>query len=218
MHSLEAYLAAADVGGGTDWLSRAVDIARFFVDVQARQNAWRIPEHYTASWEPDLAYNRDLVDDPFRPYGATPGHGLEWARLLLELESRLKGNPLPWLLDGARALFDRAVTDGLSPTTPGLPYTTGWDGEVVMASRFHWVMAEAVQAADALWLRTGDTPYLNLRDRWWDEIDRWFIAGDNGLWHHELDEHLRVAGRTWPDAPDAYHAYNALTTSTAPTF
>lgn len=211
MHTVEAYLAAAaaDATAGDRWLERATSIARFFVDEQARQHAWRIPEHYDDHWRPLLRHNADRVDDAFRPYGATPGHGLEWARLLLELEERLEAPPAR-LLDGAQALFARAVADALS-AAPGLPYTTDWDGTVVIAERFHWVVAEAVQAADALFRRTGEQQYADLRERWWSEIDRWFIEGDGGLWNHELDEAMQVSGRTWPDAPDVYHAYNALT-------
>ncbi|WP_147374245.1 AGE family epimerase/isomerase, partial [Gardnerella vaginalis] len=29
-------------------------------------------------WQADLEYNKDKKDDQFKPYGATPGHGIEW--------------------------------------------------------------------------------------------------------------------------------------------
>lgn len=209
MHAVEAYLAAAAAGAGEVWVDRAADIARFFVDEQARAHDWRIPEHYDARWSPELEHSADHVDDPFRPYGATPGHGLEWSRLLLELEARLGGGAPSWLLEASSALFDRAVDDVLTDV-PGLAYTTGWDGTVVIAERFHWVIAEAVQAAHALWRRTGDQRYRDLRERWWREVAAWFVVGDSGLWNHELDASLEVSGRTWPDAPDVYHAFNAL--------
>ena len=45
----------------------------------AEDNSWRIPEHFTKEWVADLDCNRDRPDDPFKPYGATPGHGIEWA-------------------------------------------------------------------------------------------------------------------------------------------
>ena len=210
MHTVEAYLAVARGGGGAAWLQRALDIAHFFTDEQARANGWRLPEHYDAHWRPELDHNVDRVDDPFRPYGATPGHGLEWSRLLLELEDQLGAGAPGWLLDNAVHLFDRAAADSVT-AVPGLPYTTDWEGRVVVPARFHWVIAEAVQAAAALWRRTGEPRYRDLGDRWWSEIDRYFVQGETGLWNHELDADLRVAGGTWPDAPDAYHAYNALT-------
>ena len=50
----------------------------------AEDNSWRIPEHFTREWVADLDCNRDRPDDPFKPYGATPGHGIEWARLITQ--------------------------------------------------------------------------------------------------------------------------------------
>ena len=48
----------------------------------AKENEYRIPEHFTKEWIPDLEKNKEKPDDPFKPYGATPGHGIEWARLI----------------------------------------------------------------------------------------------------------------------------------------
>ena len=58
MHTVEAYLATADVTGEVRWLERALKIVDFAVNVQARQHGWRLPEHYSVSWEPRLDYNR----------------------------------------------------------------------------------------------------------------------------------------------------------------
>ena len=46
---------------------------------------WRLPEHYDEHWRPEPEAGRERPDDPFKPYGATVGHGLEWSRLLLNL-------------------------------------------------------------------------------------------------------------------------------------
>jgi len=83
---VEAMLATADVTGDSVWLERAARIGAFVVE-QARGNGWRIPEHFDASWNPIPDYNDDHRDDPFKPYGATVGHALEWSRLLLNLEA-----------------------------------------------------------------------------------------------------------------------------------
>ena len=48
----------------------------------AGENNWRIPEHFTSDWIADLECNKDHPADQFKPYGATPGHGIEWARLI----------------------------------------------------------------------------------------------------------------------------------------
>ena len=89
MHSVEAYLAAADVSGDPVWHERAASIATQLIDDHVRDNAWRVPEHYDHEWHPLLDYNVDRPGDQFRPYGTTPGHSFEWARLLLDLEAAI---------------------------------------------------------------------------------------------------------------------------------
>ncbi len=87
MHSVEAYLAAGDVTGDPVWSARAASIAARLIGNYARANSWRVPEHYDAAWRPRPDYNIDRPSDQFRPYGTTPGHSFEWARLLLDLEA-----------------------------------------------------------------------------------------------------------------------------------
>ena len=49
MHTVEAYLAAFDASGQRRWLDRAREMTRFVADLGARF-AWRLPEHFDASW------------------------------------------------------------------------------------------------------------------------------------------------------------------------
>ena len=79
MHTVEAYLAAADATGDDVWLDRGLRITERVVHGFARDNGWRIPEHFDPDWRPLLDYNREAPAHPFRPYGATIGHWLEWA-------------------------------------------------------------------------------------------------------------------------------------------
>ena len=88
MHTVEAYLAVGDVTGDPRWHARAGRIAERVVGF-ARENHWRIPEHFDAAWTPLPDYNLDVPAHPFRPYGATVGHGLEWARLLVAVAATL---------------------------------------------------------------------------------------------------------------------------------
>lgn len=209
MHTVEAYLFAADVTGEDVWRDRAEMICHRLVDRIARDNDWRMPEHFDADWQPLLEHNAARPDDPFGPYGATPGHGLEWARLLTQL-SASRAAPAPWLLEAAEAMFDRVVTDAVTDT-PGLPYTTDWLGKPVVAERFHWVMAEAVLAADALARATRAPRFADLGTRWWAEVDTYFVDPRTGSWHHELGPNMAPSARTWSGQPDAFHAMNALT-------
>ena len=228
MHSVEAYLAAGDATGDRVWSDRALSIATHLIDDHARASAWRVPEHYDEHWRPLPDYNDDRRADQFRPYGTTPGHSFEWARLLLDLEAARGAQPAPpaqpaslaqparpsppaWLLEAATGLFDAAVADAESRDGhPGLLYTVGSSHQPVITARLHWVACEAVLAADALHRRTGEERFAAAATRWWADIDRYFIDRQDGGWHHELTPDMTPAAGTWSGKPDLYHAYQAL--------
>jgi mannose/cellobiose epimerase-like protein (N-acyl-D-glucosamine 2-epimerase family) len=210
MHSVEAYLAAGDASGNPVWHARAASIAARLIDSYARANSWRIPEHYDAKWRPQLDYNIDRPSDQFRPYGTTPGHSFEWARLLLDLAAAQSAAPA-WLLEAATALFDAAVADAEDRDGhPGLIYTVDEHHQPVVTARLHWVACEAVLAADALHRRTGEERFAAAAARWWGEIDRYFLDRKDGGWWQELAPDLTPAASTWSGKPDVYHSYQAL--------
>jgi sulfoquinovose isomerase len=210
MHSVEAYLAAGDVTGDPVWHARAASIADRLINDEARGHSWRVPEHYDENWTPRPDYNHDRPGDTFRPYGTTPGHSFEWARLLLSWEAA-QAAPEAWLLEAATALFDTAAADAWSRDGhPGPIYTVDADGQPVVTSRLHWVACEAVLAADALHRRTGEERFAADAARWWDEINRLFVDTRDGSWRHELTADLTPATSTWSGKPDLYHAYQAV--------
>ena len=210
MHSVEAYLAAGDVTGHPVWPARAASIADRLINGYARANRWRIPEHYDENWQPLPDYNADHRSDQFRPYGTTPGHSFEWARLLLTMDAAQTAPP-GWLLEAATALFDTAVADAWQRDGhPGLIYTVDAEGQPVVTARMHWVACEAVLAADALHRRTGEERFAATAARWWDEIDRYFLDRDGGGWWQELAPDMTPATSTWSGKPDLYHSYQAL--------
>jgi len=209
MHGVEALMATADVTGDHAWRERALGISRRVALEFAQPHSWRIPEHFYAEWRPQLEHNRDRPDDQFQPYGATVGHGLEWSRLLLQLEASL-ADPPDWLLPAAEGLFDRAVTDGWAVDgADGFVYTTGWDGTPVVRDRMHWVLAEGIAAASALRTRTGDDHYADLAAMWWSYAERYLVDRKYGSWHHQLDANNQVIETVWPGKPDLYHAVQA---------
>jgi sulfoquinovose isomerase len=208
MHMVEAFLAAADVTGLPVWRERALSVCDHVVR-DARDHGWRLVEHFDQSWAPDLEYNRDRPDDPFRPYGSTIGHWLEWSRLLLQLEAALP-NPPRWLLEGAVAFFDLAVAEGWQVDgRPGFVYTVDWEGKPVVRTRMHWVLAEAILTAAALRTRTGEARYEDCYRTWWDHADELYLDRTYGSWHHELDPENRPSATVWGGKPDIYHAYQA---------
>lgn len=209
MHTVEAYLAAGDVTGERIWHERAARIAGR-VAGWAQANGWRIPEHFDSSWQPLFEYHHAKPADPFRPYGATVGHGLEWARLLLAVDGVLGSTHGIDLRAAASALYERAVADGwYVDEQPGFIYTTDWSGVPVVRERMHWVAAEAVGAASALWLTTGEESYADDVAKWWDFIDRYLVDNRDGSWHHELSAVNTVSSTVWAGKPDIYHAYQA---------
>ncbi|WP_304452962.1 AGE family epimerase/isomerase [Nocardiopsis sp. YSL2] len=214
MHSVEAFLAAADATGDHRWTRRALAIAERLVHGVAAAHDWRLPEHFTADWSPLPDYNRDRPDHPFRPFGSTTGHLLEWARLLLHLEAALTraGDPVPdWLLADAELLFEHSVRRGWAVDgADGFVYTLDWEDRPVVRERMHWVVAEATMAAWALARRTGGANYTRDYERWWAYAERFHIDRELGSWRHELDAANAPAATVWPGKPDVYHAYQAV--------
>ncbi|MBC7559703.1 MAG: AGE family epimerase/isomerase [Dermatophilaceae bacterium] len=212
MHAVEALLAAGDATGQAGWHERAAVIADRVV-ARASVNDWRIPEHFDAGWAPRPELNADRPDDPFKPYGATVGHGLEWARLLLQVDAALATQPgrsPGTLVPAARALYEGAVRDGWSVDgAPGFVYTTDWSGAPVVHTRMHWVVAEAIGAAAALHQVSGETRYAQDYARWWDYAAVCLIDRGRGSWHHELDQSNVPGSEVWPGKPDLYHAFQA---------
>lgn len=212
MHSVEAFLAAYDVTKDAEYHRRAGSVIDRVIG-WAGNNSWRIPEHYSSGWEPQLNYNSDHKNDQFKPYGATPGHGIEWARLITQFalamypdqeELRKK------YVGAAEQLFLRAVEDAWdSDGEPGLVYTTDWEGKPVVHERMHWVLAEGINTSAVLSRVTGKTEYADRYSMFMEYLDRYVLDHVHGSWFHELDRRNHVSGHVWPGKPDLYHAIQA---------
>jgi len=212
MHTVEAYLAAADVTGDDRWLERAVRMTQRVVGL-ARDHAWRLPEHLDAGYRPVLDYNADTPADPFRPFGATIGHWFEWARLTLHARAALeaRGADAPaWMLEAAVAMFDAAVAEGWAVDgAPGFVYSVDFSGAPVVRERMHWVVAEAIGAAAALHAATGEARFETWYATWWDYVATFVVDRVGGSWWHELAPDNTVSRTVWGDKADLYHAVQA---------
>lgn len=210
MHTVEAFLAVADAVGDMEYRARAGRIIRHVIG-WARDNQDRIPEHFTKDWIPDLAYNQDRPDDPFKPYGATPGHGIEWARLISQWAcAACEKEEAAKYVGIAERLYRRAVSDAWNVDgAPGIVYTTDWDGKPIVHDRMHWTLAEAINTSAVLYRITEKPEYADDYAGFMQYLDETVLDHENGSWFHQLDAGNHLKGTVWPGKSDIYHALQA---------
>ena len=212
MHTVEAFLAAADVTGDEKYRVRAGRIIDRVL-IWAKDNNWRIPEHLSSDWVPDLECNKDRPDDQFKPYGATPGHGIEWARLItqwaLSTYKEDKAGAAPYI-EAAENLYNRAVADAWNADgAPGIVYTTDWNGKPVVHDRMHWTLAEAINTSSVLFHVTDNEKYAADYAEFMKYLDEKVLDHVNGSWFHQLDRENNLLETVWPGKADIYHALQA---------
>ena len=222
MHTVEAFLAVADAMktkpsedsvDGETYRNRAGRIIEHVLS-WAKENEYRIPEHFTKDWVPDLDMNKDRPDDPFKPYGATPGHGIEWARLITQYalsDGTLSEEKKQKLISEAEKLYTRARDDAWERNgKPGIAYTTDWGGNPVVTDRMHWTLAEAINTSAVLYRTTKKEEYKNDYSEYMEYLDETVMDHKNGSWFHQLDENNNLKGTVWPGKSDLYHAFQSM--------
>lgn len=205
MHSAEALMAAFEATGERSYLTMAERIASLVIDRHARAMGWRVAEHFHADWTIDRGYEGDPM---FRPAGTTPGHALEWSRLLNQLWE-LGGRAKSWMPEAAQALFLHTCEIGWDPETGGFYYTLDWDDRPSRRDRFWWPCAEGIGAAAVLRKSGGDARFEAWYRRIWDFSTHRLIDHARGGWFPELDDTLRPVSRVFAGKPDLYHALQA---------
>lgn len=205
MHLTEALMAAFEATGEALFLDRAARIAGLIIDRHARAMGWRVAEHF----HPDWTVDRDHAGDPmFRPAGTTPGHALEWARLLVQLW-HLRGQRDGWMREAAEALFLHTCAIGWDGARGGFFYTLDWDDRPDRADRFWWPCAEGIGAAAVLRASGGEPAFEDWYRRIWEFTATRLIDRTGGGWFPELGANLRPVERVFRGRPDLYHALQA---------
>ena len=157
--------------------------------------------------------NKEKPDDPFKPYGATPGHGIEWSRLITQWTlSTYKNdaNGAEKYLAVAENLYNRAIADAWNADgAPGIAYTTDWNGQPVVHDRMHWTLAEAINTSAVLYHVTGNKKYAEDYAEFMQYLDEKVVDHVNGSWFHQMDRNNQVIGTVWPGKSDIYHALQA---------
>lgn len=214
MHAVEAFLIVYDVTKDRKWLDRALRITSVIIHQFARNNHYRVIEHFDSNWQPIKDYNKDEPASHFRAYGGTPGHWVEWGRLILHLRATLLaiGADVPeWLLDDAKNLFEAGIRDAWSVDgAPGFVYSVDWDGKPVVRARIRWVIVEAIGTAYALYSVTGDKKYEEYYQRFWDYCRSYLMDLEGCSWWQELDENNNVSSKVWDGKQDIYHLLHCL--------
>lgn len=208
MHLCESLLAAAEVGDRPDLAERAARLATRFIGSHARAHGWLLPEHYDLSWRPMPEYNRERLDDPFRPYGATIGHSLEWSRLVV-CAGLATGRVDDGFLEAAEALFERGVSAGWDQEHGGLAYTVDWNGAPANADHYWWPIAEGVATSSYLLRVTHRGSYEDWYRTFWEYADTHLIDHGRGGWYPQLDASNRRKVHPWYGKPDIYHCLQA---------
>ena len=180
MHTVEALIAAYESTGDITFLERADSVARkFTVDLAAAADG-QVWEHYATGWSHDWKYNIDKPDDLFKPWGFQPGHQVEWAKLLLQIDAH---RPSDWHLQTATSLYAAAMRNGWDEDHGGLVYGYAPDGSFADATKYFWVQAEAIATAWRLYCRTGKTGYRDDYLRLWDWSWRHLVDHEHGAWY-----------------------------------
>lgn len=205
MHLTEALMAAFEATGERSYLDKAERIAALVIGRHAASLGYRVAEHFDSQWNLDREYRGYEM---FRPYGTTPGHWLEWARLLLQLWV-LGGKRQEWMPEASRELFRQSIELGWDRSKGGFFYALDWDDKPRLPEKLWWPCAEAVGAAAFL----SDHSPSDFHEAWyrflWGFIDTHLIDRENGGWRPELSEDLKPTDTLFEGKPDLYHALQA---------
>jgi mannose/cellobiose epimerase-like protein (N-acyl-D-glucosamine 2-epimerase family) len=205
MHLTEALMAAFEATGNRDYLDKAESIAELIIHKRAGELGYRVAEHFDENWKLDLDYKGNEM---FRPSGATPGHWLEWARLVLQLWV-LGGRRHDWMPDASVALFRNAVELGWDGNRAALYYTLDWNNQPLARAKLWWPMCEGAGAAAFLNAHRPADFHEAWYRRLWSTIALNFLDHEHGGWFEELDRDLKPAHTLFAGKADIYHALQA---------
>ncbi|MBJ7578071.1 AGE family epimerase/isomerase [Devosia sp. MC532] len=205
MHLTEALMAAFEATGDAEYLNKAQRIAELIIRKNATALDHRVAEHFHSDWSLDKEFKGSEM---FRPSGTTPGHALEWSRLLYQLYT-IGEKKHAWMTDAARGLFQQAVTLGWDKAHGGFFYTLDWDNQPIMREKLWWPVAEAIGAAAFIGAHDSDDYFQHWYRQLWDFADAHLIDHARGGWLSELKEDLTPTSRLFVGKPDIYHALQA---------
>jgi mannose/cellobiose epimerase-like protein (N-acyl-D-glucosamine 2-epimerase family) len=199
-------MAAFEATGDHSYLEKAERIADLIIRRHAGANGFRVAEHFDEEWNLDKEYR--AVNEMFRPSGTTPGHALEWARLILQLWV-LGGKKHDWMPHASSELFRQSVELGWDREKGGFFYTLDWNDRPAMRHKLWWPACEAVGAASFLIEHQPGDFHEEWYRRVWNVIADHHLDRMNGGWIEQLTEDLQPAYTLFAGKADIYHALQA---------
>ena len=213
MHMTEALMAAFEATGDRAYLAKAERIADLIIARNAVPLGHRVAEHFDQHWVLDKNYEGNEM---FRPSGTTPGHWLEWSRLLYQLWV-LGEKRHSWMTGAARELFQQSIELGWDKVHGGFFYTLDWDNMPVLREKLWWPVSEAIGAAAYISAFDSGDYFQAWYRRLWDYAENHVIDHKRGGWLSELREDLTPTSRLFVGKPDIYHALQACLIPLYPT-
>jgi len=205
MHMTEALMAAYEATGNREYLTKAERIAELIIHKIAVPLDHRVAEHFDENWVLDRHYEGNEM---FRPSGATPGHSLEWSRLLYQLWV-LGEKRHSWMTGAARELFRQSIDLGWDKAHGGFFYTLDWDNKPLLREKLWWPVSEAISAAAYIATYDNSGYFEAWYRKLWDYAENHVIDHVRGGWLSELKEDLTPTSRLFVGKPDIYHALQA---------
>ena len=205
MHLTEALMAAFEVTGDGQYLAMAESIADLLIRRITAENEWRLPEHFSPQWVHDRDY---AGSEMFRPAGTTPGHWLEWSRLLVQLWIA-GGRKHGWMPKAADMVFRKAVAEGWDAELGGFFYTLDFDGQPLVPDKIWWPLCEGIGAAVFLGSVSDPVFYEDWYRRMWDFVSTTVLEVSTGRWIPQLDREGHTKTTLFSGRPDLYHALQA---------
>jgi sulfoquinovose isomerase len=212
MHLTEALMAAYEATGDAECLAMAESIADLLIRRVTAGNNWRLPEHFSAEWAIDRDYSGSEM---FRPAGTTPGHWLEWSRLLVQLWHAGERRHA-WMPDAADTMFRKAAAEGWDAAQGGFFYTLDWTGRPLRDDKIWWPLCEGAGAAVFLGAIREKVFYERWYRRIWDYLAGSVIERPTGRWVPQLDRAGTEVTTLFSGRPDIYHALQACLIPMAP--
>ncbi len=206
MHLTEALMAAFEATGNKSYLEKAERIADLIIRRHAGDNGFRVGEHFDTEWNLDRDYR--AVNEMFRPSGTTPGHALEWSRLILQLWV-LGGRRHDWMPNASRELFRQSVELGWDKERGGFFYTLDWSDRPAMRHKLWWPSCEAIGAASFLLEHAPSAFHEEWYRRVWNVIAEHHLDREHGGWFEQLTEDMQPSFTLFAGKADIYHAVQA---------